>query len=53
MNYDDALRYLEKHINLEAKAGRWEGLSLDHLELDLSALFRADHGMKNHSGRAV
>ncbi len=31
MNYDDALRYLEKHINLEAKAGRWEGLSLDHI----------------------
>ena len=31
MNYDDALRHLERHINLEAKAGRWEGLSLDRI----------------------
>ncbi len=31
MNYSDALRFLDKHINLEAKAGRWEGLSLDRM----------------------
>jgi dihydrofolate synthase/folylpolyglutamate synthase len=28
VNFDGALRYLDAHINLEAKAGRWEGLSL-------------------------
>jgi hypothetical protein len=28
VNYDGARRYLDAHINLEAKAGRWEGLSL-------------------------
>ncbi len=31
MNYEAALRHLEGHINLEAKAGRWEGLSLDRI----------------------
>lgn len=31
MNYLDALRFLDEHINLEAKAGRWEGLSLDRM----------------------
>lgn len=29
MNYDDALRYLDQHVNLEATAGRIAGLSLD------------------------
>jgi RNA polymerase sigma factor (sigma-70 family) len=30
-----------------------EGVSLEHLELDLSELFRAGHGMKKHSRGAV
>ncbi len=32
MNYEQAMRHLEAHINLEAKAGRWEGLSLDRMQ---------------------
>ena len=31
MNFSDALRYLDQHINLEAVAGRIEGLSLDRI----------------------
>ena len=31
MSYDRALRHLDRHVNLEAKAGRWEGLSLDRI----------------------
>jgi dihydrofolate synthase / folylpolyglutamate synthase len=31
VNYDDALRFLDRHVNLEAKAGRWEGLSLERI----------------------
>lgn len=31
MKYDRALRHLDAHINLEAKAGRIEGLSLDRI----------------------
>ena len=38
MNYDQALRHLEQHINLEAKAGRWEGLSLDRMRAMVHAM---------------
>lgn len=31
MNFSDALRYLDQHINLEVNAGRVEGLSLDRM----------------------
>lgn len=31
MNFDEAVTYLETHINLEATAGLIEGLSLDHM----------------------
>jgi dihydrofolate synthase/folylpolyglutamate synthase len=31
MNIDDALDYLDRHTNLEASAGKIEGLSLDHM----------------------
>jgi dihydrofolate synthase/folylpolyglutamate synthase len=31
VNFSDALRYLDEHINLEATAGRIEGLSLDRI----------------------
>jgi dihydrofolate synthase/folylpolyglutamate synthase len=38
MKYDRALRYLDKHINLEAKAGRWEGLSLARIRAAMAAM---------------
>jgi dihydrofolate synthase/folylpolyglutamate synthase len=38
VRYDAALRYLDRHINLEAKAGRWEGLSLAHIRAAMSAM---------------
>ena len=31
MNLDESLRYLDGHINLEARAGSIQGLSLDHM----------------------
>jgi dihydrofolate synthase / folylpolyglutamate synthase len=31
VNYDEALRFLEAHVNLEARAGRTEGLSLERM----------------------
>jgi dihydrofolate synthase/folylpolyglutamate synthase len=31
VNFSDALRYLDQHINLEANAGRIEGLSLERM----------------------
>ena len=31
VNFSDALRYLDEHINLEVVAGRIEGLSLDRM----------------------
>lgn len=31
MSYERALRHLDRHVNFEAKAGRWEGLSLDRI----------------------
>jgi dihydrofolate synthase/folylpolyglutamate synthase len=31
VSYERALRHLDRHVNLEAKAGRWEGLSLDRI----------------------
>ena len=31
MNFSDAIRYLDQHINLEVVAGRIEGLSLDRI----------------------
>ena len=38
MNLPDALRYLDQHINLEATAGRAEGLSLDRMGQIVDAL---------------
>ncbi len=37
MNYDEALAYLDQHINLEARAGTYEGLSLDAMS-EMAAL---------------
>jgi dihydrofolate synthase/folylpolyglutamate synthase len=38
VRYEAALRYLDRHINLEAKAGRWEGLSLAHIRAAMAAM---------------
>ena len=38
MKYDRALRFLDNHINLEAKAGRWEGLSLERIRQAMAAI---------------
>lgn len=38
MRYDDALRYLDAHLNREATAGRIEGLTLEPVEQLLAAL---------------
>ena len=38
MRYDAALRFLDAHINLEAKAGRWEGLSLERIRALLGSM---------------
>ncbi len=38
MNYEQALRHLQQHINLEAKAGRWDGLSLDRMRALVHAM---------------
>jgi dihydrofolate synthase/folylpolyglutamate synthase len=38
VNYAAALRYLGRHINLEAKAGRWEGLSLARISQAMAAM---------------
>jgi dihydrofolate synthase/folylpolyglutamate synthase len=38
VNYEQALRHLQQHINLEAKAGRWEGLSLDRMRALVHAM---------------
>ena len=38
MNFSDALRYLDQHINLEAVAGRVEGLSLDRMRALMAIL---------------
>lgn len=38
MNFSEALRYLDEHINLEATAGRVEGLSLDRMRALMGVL---------------
>jgi dihydrofolate synthase/folylpolyglutamate synthase len=38
VRYDAALRFLDAHINLEAKAGRWEGLSLERIRALMAAM---------------
>jgi dihydrofolate synthase/folylpolyglutamate synthase len=38
VKYGAALRYLDRHINLEAKAGRWEGLSLARIGQAMAAM---------------
>jgi dihydrofolate synthase / folylpolyglutamate synthase len=38
VKYAAALRYLDRHINLEAKAGRWEGLSLARIRQATAAM---------------
>jgi dihydrofolate synthase / folylpolyglutamate synthase len=38
VNFSDALRYLDQHINLEAVAGRIEGLSLDRIRALMATL---------------
>lgn len=38
MDYAAALRFLDAHINLEAKAGRWEGLSLARIRSVMAAM---------------
>jgi dihydrofolate synthase/folylpolyglutamate synthase len=38
LKYNAALRYLDRHINLEAKAGRWEGLSLARIRQAMAAM---------------
>lgn len=35
MNYDEALAFLDDHINLEVRSGRYEGLSLDAMSATL------------------
>lgn len=37
-SYERALRHLDSHINLEAKAGRWEGLSLSRIRAAMAAM---------------
>ena len=43
MRYNAALRYLDRHINLEAKAGRWEGLSLARISQAMAAMGEPQH----------
>lgn len=38
MDYPQALAYLDRHVNLEARAGRIEGLSLDKVERLMAVL---------------
>jgi dihydrofolate synthase/folylpolyglutamate synthase len=43
MNLAEALRYLDRHINLEARAGRVEGLSLERMRALAHALGDPQH----------
>ena len=43
MNLADARRYLDEHVNLEATAGRWEGLSLERMGRLVEVLGNPQH----------
>ncbi len=43
MRLPDARRYLEQHVNLEATAGRWEGLSLERMHRLVEVLGNPQH----------
>ncbi|MFN0089512.1 MAG: bifunctional folylpolyglutamate synthase/dihydrofolate synthase [Acidimicrobiales bacterium] len=42
MNYAAALEFLDRHVNLEARAGKWEGLSLERMR-DLAQVLGDPH----------